>query len=55
MSFKIGDQVLYSLSHGSNRKDSKQYIPSVISQIHGGNMYLLAGLRGSITATNLKK
>ena len=24
VSFKIGDQVLYSLSHGSNRKDSKQ-------------------------------
>ena len=55
VSFKIGDQVLYSLSHGSNRKDSKQYGPSVISQIYGGNMYLLAGYRGSITATNLKK
>ena len=27
VSFKIGDQVLYSLSHGSNRKDSKQYGP----------------------------
>ena len=26
VSFKIGAQVLYSLSHGSNRKDSKQYM-----------------------------
>ena len=57
VSFKIGDQVLYSLSHGSNRKDSKQYGPSVISQIV--NMYVtciyLLVIRGSITATNFKK
>ena len=26
VSFKIGDQVLYILSHGSNRKDSKLYM-----------------------------
>ena len=31
--YKIGNQVLYSLSHGSNRIDSKQCGPSVISQI----------------------
>ena len=31
VSFKIGNQVLYSLSHGSNRIDSKQCGPSVIS------------------------
>ena len=55
MSFKIGDQVLYSLSHGSNRMDSKQYGPSVISQICGGNMYLLAGLKRKYHSNQLEK
>ena len=55
VSFKIGDQVLYSLSHGSNRKDSKQYGPSVISQICGGDMYLLAGLKRKYRSNQLQK
>ena len=55
VSFKIGDQVLYSQSHKSNRKDSKQYGPSVISQICGGNMYLLAGLKRKYHSNQLKK
>ena len=55
VSFKIGDQVLYSLSHGSNRKDSKQYGPSVISQICGGDMYLLAGLKRKYHSNQLQE
>ena len=55
VSFKIGDQVFYSLSHGSNRKDSKQYGPSVISQICGSDMYLLAGLKRKYHSNQLQK
>ena len=55
VSFKIGDRVFYSQSYGSNRKDSKQYGPSVISQICGGNMYLLAGLKRKYHSNQLEK
>ena len=56
VSFKIEDQVLYSLSqHGSSRKDSKQYGPSVISQICGCNMYLLAGFTRRYHSNQLEK
>ena len=56
VSFMIEDKVFYSLSqHGSSRKDSKQYGSSVISQICGCSMFLLAGLTRRYHSNQLEK
>ena len=53
--FKIGDEVLYCISHGDNSKTAKRYGPIVIYQQCGENTCLLAGLKRKYHSNQLQK